>query len=715
MTTESLTLQHIQLELMRLDLLLHRRIRKMQAAKAEKETVDGPFDSLFLSDEQAFALLQQPFGELPDEADIDEDVYLNMLDDVEEQLDDLEEEAEALGDRLRFLWLAELFGLGRFELDALLICIAPALDLRYEQLYGYLQNDLSNKRPTVNLVLDLLAGSGVERLTKMWVFSAESPLFHHKLLGRNELPGDNLLNHTLHADTGIVSWLLGHYEPQPDIKKHVKYLAQPQPNPELLTEPQRLALDQASAGNTVMVFHGRDQYGQHVAAETVAQAAGQPLLTLNMDRVVNDAAQSTDPTKLLPLDALRLMLRDAGITGAIPCVRNWDKLLIEDAPPAELLEPLCEFDGLVIIAGETEWQPRQTQRQRDLFWIEFAVPDFGQRRDLLAQFLGNIPLAEPPETDDLMGQFSLTTGQINDMVNMAQDLALRDKTNITNVHLFAAARAQSSAGLNKLAQKIKPRHSWDDLVLPKDQLAILQELYNTIRRRPFVLEEWGLGKKLTSSAGVTVLFAGPPGTGKTMAAGVLAGHLGLDIFKISLSSVVSKYIGETEKNLEKIFSEAESSNAIIFFDEADSIFGKRSEVKDSKDRYANVEVSYLLQRMEDYDGVTILATNLRANLDEAFLRRIHFALDFPFPEAHERLRIWEALFPDNVPTEPNLDLKRLADSFRLAGGNIRNIIVSAAYLAADNGKVVKMNHLLHGTRRELQKMGRLVDEESMEP
>ena len=158
----------------------------------------------------------------------------------------------------------------------------------------------------------------------------------------------------------------------------------------------------------------------------------------------------------------------------------------------------------------------------------------------------------------------------------------------------------------------------------------------------------------------------------------------------------------------------ESSNAIIFFDEADAIFGKRSEVKEANDRYANVEVSYLLQRMEDYDGVTILATNLRANLDEAFLRRIQFALDFPFPEAHDRLRIWQALFPKNVPTEPNLNLKRLADSFRLAGGNIRNIIVSAAYLAATNGQIIKMTHLLHGTRRELQKMGRLVDEESME-
>ncbi len=195
-----------------------------------------------------------------------------------------------------------------------------------------------------------------------------------------------------------------------------------------------------------------------------------------------------------------------------------------------------------------------------------------------------------------------------------------------------------------------------------------------------------------------------------MAAEVLAKELGLDLYKIDLSTVVSKYIGETEKNLEKIFHEAASSNAILFFDEADAIFGKRSEVKDAHDRYANIEISYLLQRMEGYDGVTILATNLRANLDEAFTRRLQFAIDFPFPEEVDRLKIWKALFPPDVPRMDNLDFQFLSRRFKLAGGNIRNIIVNAAFQAAADGGVVKMEHLLHGTRREMQKMGRLVEE-----
>jgi SpoVK/Ycf46/Vps4 family AAA+-type ATPase len=223
-----------------------------------------------------------------------------------------------------------------------------------------------------------------------------------------------------------------------------------------------------------------------------------------------------------------------------------------------------------------------------------------------------------------------------------------------------------------------------------------------------------VGQKLAASAGVTALFFGPPGTGKTMGAEVIARELGLDLYKIDLSTMVSKYIGETEKNLEKIFTEAENSNAILFFDEADAIFGKRSEVKDAHDRYANIEISYLLQRMESFDGVTILATNLKANLDEAFTRRLQFAVDFPFPRAADRLRIWRTLFPPGVPRDPDLDLERMAESFEITGGNIRNILINAAYLAATDGQVVRMTHLLHGARREMQKMGRLVNEKKFE-
>jgi SpoVK/Ycf46/Vps4 family AAA+-type ATPase len=238
---------------------------------------------------------------------------------------------------------------------------------------------------------------------------------------------------------------------------------------------------------------------------------------------------------------------------------------------------------------------------------------------------------------------------------------------------------------------------------------MLHELVATVRGRDKVLNEWQ-GDKLAASAGVSVLFAGPPGTGKTMAAEVIAHALDCDLYKIDLASAVSKYIGETEKNLERIFSEATHSNALLFFDEADALFGKRTEVREAHDRFANIEISYLLQRMERYDGVAILATNLRGYLDEAFTRRLHFIVNFPFPQRDERYRIWQALFPPGMPRAEDLDseFQRLAEHFELTGANIRNILYSAANLAASNGQVVTKEHLRHGVKRELQKMGRSV-------
>jgi SpoVK/Ycf46/Vps4 family AAA+-type ATPase len=245
-------------------------------------------------------------------------------------------------------------------------------------------------------------------------------------------------------------------------------------------------------------------------------------------------------------------------------------------------------------------------------------------------------------------------------------------------------------------------------VLPNDRIELLQEIRSTLQYRPLVYGDWGFDEKLSLGKGLNVLFAGPSGTGKTMAAEILACELGLELYKTDLSTIVSKYIGETEKNLSRIFTEAASSNAILFFDEADALFGRRSEVRDSHDRYANIEVNYLLQEMERYEGMAILATNLRKNMDEAFVRRMHFVVDFPFPSAEDRLRIWEGVLPENTPREPDLDFEFLAASFELTGGNLKNIALAAAFLAAAGDGSVAMSHLIRATRREYQKMGKVL-------
>ncbi len=706
-----LSLPHLQAELARLDVRVQRAVRLWQTAG--QDPTDA-YRGLYLSDADAESLAGRPFGLnwggtaalTPEDADTLEAAARQF----EQSAAALAEQGQRTGRRPRLLQLADTFGLERPDLDLLLVVLAPALDLRYEKLYGYLQDDVTRKRPSVNLALDLLAEPGAGRLAWWPRFADDAPLFRHGLLERvpdtAKLP---LLNHLLAPDPAVVAWLLGRYQPHIDLGGHAQLANAPAiPAAALLAAEAWPALEAALAAPEVpapaepalMVFHGPDQAAQTAAAQCVAAQVGRPLLMVDLAGLLKDG--------LTPARAVHLALRDARLTGAMPALFGWEALLVDGSLAPDLLTEICAFPGWAVMAGRTPWQAAGVERERRLLWAEFPLPAFRQRRSLWAHFLERDPAAETVTA--LAGQFALTTGQIRDACATARDLAAQRGEALGDAHLFAAARAHSNPNLAHLARKIVARYGWDDIILPTDQVNLLRELVATVRGRPVVLEQWGLGRKLASSAGVTALFAGPPGTGKTMAAEVIAAALGLDLYKIDLSTVVSKYIGETEKNLEKIFAEAQSSNAILFFDEADALFGKRSEVRDSHDRYANLEISYLLQRMEAYDGVTILATNLRANMDEAFKRRLHFVVDFPFPEEADRLRIWRALWPSELPRAGELDLGLMARRYKLAGGSIRNIIVSAAYLAAANGGRVTLDHLLHGTRRELQKLGRLMGE-----
>lgn len=272
-----------------------------------------------------------------------------------------------------------------------------------------------------------------------------------------------------------------------------------------------------------------------------------------------------------------------------------------------------------------------------------------------------------------------------------------------------AIRRIAAGHIEQLATRIVPTRDWDDLVLEGYRLRLVRAVADRARHRDVVYDEWGFSP--LPSTGVTALFAGPSGTGKTLAAEIVAGSLGLDLYRIDLSQLVSKYVGETEKNLSNVFAAAEASPVVLFFDEADAILGKRSEVSDAHDRYANIEVAYLLQRLERYNGVVVLATNLANNIDPAFLRRVHVAVEFPMPEAAERLRIWQRSIPPSAPTE-DLDLAFLADRFELSGGSIANAAATGAFVAAAAGGVLTMPALCVGVKRELQKLARLVREDA---
>jgi SpoVK/Ycf46/Vps4 family AAA+-type ATPase len=466
-----------------------------------------------------------------------------------------------------------------------------------------------------------------------------------------------------------------------------------------------------------LYFEGPRGAGKHHSAEALAAGLGLPLLAADLARAAA-LGHDAEPT-------LKVLFREARLTGAVLYLDALESLGGDEhqALRQGLWRALAASSGPVILGGTQAWLPLGRE-PLGVISIPFSILTFEQRRACWQTNLAaaGISLAAD-DLDALSGRFRLTRGQIAESVAVAASHArwraatdpasrgsppaLRD--------LFAVVRAQSGHELARLAHKIDPVHTWDDIVLPADTLAQLHEICERVAHGHRVLDEWGFGRKLSLGKGLTALFSGPSGTGKTMAAGIISNELGLDLYKIDLSQVVSKYIGETEKNLDRIFSAAEASNAVLFFDEADALFGKRSQVKDSHDRYANVEISYLLQKMEEHDGIAILATNLHNNMDEAFVRRLAFMVPFPFPEEEDRLRIWLGIWPRQMPRAANIDLEFLARQFKLAGGNIKNIALAAAFLAAEDGQVVGMDHLVSATKRELQKMRKAIVEREFGP
>jgi SpoVK/Ycf46/Vps4 family AAA+-type ATPase len=376
------------------------------------------------------------------------------------------------------------------------------------------------------------------------------------------------------------------------------------------------------------------------------------------------------------------------------------------------VRPLLSTTHPVFLASlpETPWREHVAPRLIDL---HFSEPDYAARVLLWERSLAQAGADfAAEEIEALADRFVFTPGQIEYAVATALDARTmrargRRSKRLDADGLFAAARRQSGHALGRLAVKAVTIYTWEDLVLPDATLQRLREIAAAIEFRHVVYSEWGFGRQSAAGTGLKTLFAGDSGTGKTMAAGIIAKGLGLEMYKIDLSGVVSKYIGETEKNLDRIFRAAACSNAILFFDEADALFGKRSEVRDAHDRYANIEVAYLLQKLEEFEGIVILASNLSKNIDEAFSRRMHYVVDFPMPSESERIELWRRMFPRQVPLGADVDFPFLAKQFAIAGGDICNVTLDAAFLAAQDGRVVTMKLVVRALARQMTKQGRV--------
>ncbi|MDQ3367356.1 MAG: ATP-binding protein, partial [Myxococcota bacterium] len=308
--------------------------------------------------------------------------------------------------------------------------------------------------------------------------------------------------------------------------------------------------------------------------------------------------------------------------------------------------------------------------------------------------------------------YRITGGIIERAAASARSRAAGRGTPLELADLRAGVRAQLEPDLVTLARRIEWQQTWDDLVLPDDVVDELYQMLGRVKHRRTVLDEWGFGRKVAKGVGISALFSGAPGTGKTMVAGLIARELQLDLYQIDVSRMVSKWVGETEKNLGRLFDAAAAGHAVLLFDEADSLFAKRTEVKSSNDRYANLEVNYLLQRMEAFEGITILTTNLETSIDEAFRRRLAFRIHFPVPEIEERKQLWQAMLPAEARIERGIDFTSLAERFAMSGGYIRNAVLRAAYLAADDGGVITTRHLQRAAALEYTAMGKIIHTDS---
>jgi AAA+ superfamily predicted ATPase len=594
--------------------------------------------------------------------------------------------------------MASLFGLNYFEKNVLLLCLAPEIDPSFRRIYAYVQDDVNLANPTPHLALDLF---GDKKDMAGWEsFLPEAPLRRFRLvnLGTSSPAGSMS---PLIMDERITGYLRGINLIDRRIAEMIRPL-QPShlssSHQDLIERMVRILKSGAYSLLPAINLIGPKGVGKGTFAQALCERLGFRLCSLDLKRLSSLGPEKMDLFSLLEREAVLSQLAlDLDLSG----LDLDDKQLINSAK--EIIEKLGVF---LVVSSPKRWQA-----ERDLLTVQVPKPNSEEQSILWRQALEDQGIYKDIGVESLVQQFDLGPQAIEKAVLEARKIAMMrssGKEKVLPSDLWQACREQASFQMEELAQHIRSPYTWDDIVLSEDVFRQLQEIASQVEQRAQVYERWGFRKLLSHGRGISALFSGASGTGKTMAAEILANHLNLDLYRIDLAGVVSKYIGETEKNLKKVFDSAEESGAILFFDEADALFGKRTEVKDSHDRYANIEVNYLLQRMEDYRGLAILATNRKSALDKAFLRRLRFLVDFQFPGPESRRQIWQKVFPPEAEVN-DLDCDALA-RMEVSGGNIRNIALNAAFLAAGEGKAIGMDQVMHAARREYAKIDKMVSE-----
>jgi hypothetical protein len=593
--------------------------------------------------------------------------------------------------------LCTKFNLSQFERDVILLCAGIELDSAFARLCAAAQGNHERAYPTFSLALAALPDAHWSAL------SPQSTLRKWRLI--EIIAGTSLTTSPLRIDERVLHFLTG-----------VPYM------------DERLAglVEIVEHSSKLAPSHGEVAEGMVTAWRAIRRRRDMPIVQLfGPDQADRRAVAVAAATSV----GLRVAVLPADMVPTVPAewnalLRLWDReatfggiaLLVEGDDPGSKSEPAVDAARSRAVGrfverglGPLILSDRECRRLgRPSLNFEVLRPTTSEQRDAWRNALGALADTSPQGIDALTAQFSLSVPTIHFAAAEVISRAARSATYDIDDLAWDVCRSQSRTRLDDLAVRVDPIAKWDDLVLSAAQIETLHHIAHQVRQRAKVYDTWGFGGKSTRGLGISALFAGHSGTGKTMASEVLANELKLDLYRIDLSAMVSKYIGETEKNLRRVFDAAEEGGAILLFDEADALFGKRSEVNDSHDRYANIEVSYLLQRMETYRGLAILTTNMKTALDQAFLRRLRFVVQFPFPDLGHRADIWRRIFPATTPTD-KLDPMKLA-KLNVAGGNIRNIAMNAAFLAAQEEQPVQMRHLCMAARIEYGKLDRTLSE-----
>jgi len=617
---------------------------------------------------------------------------------AERQLDDAQQDLDRAAVELpapsALEALVAAFGLSPFERDLLLLCAGLELDSSFTPLCAALQGDSRRAYPTFSLAMKALPGAHWSAILPA------APLRRWRLVEVGT--GDALTTSPLRIDERALHYLTGFSY----LDERLQGMADPVLVPEELPSSHRALASRIVEilskndvlANPIIQLCGGEEVGKSAIAASACADLGLQLHAIHAADI---------PANVAEREALaRLWEREGFLSGTALFVDCEDLDRKDGGDGRDRMHAVISFvESAQCMVLVTSRQPLIFKR-RPAIRLDVERPNPSEQQVLWQKALGPLAQGLDGQLEGLVAQFNLGPREIQAASTEALagwskgDVELGELAPV----LWDACRNQARPRLEDLAQRIDPAATWDDLVLPEPQLLILKEIGVHLRGRARVYDAWGFASKGSRGLGISALFAGDSGTGKTMAAEVLANDLSLDLYRIDLSQVVSKYIGETEKNLRRVFDAAENGGAILLFDEADALFGKRSDVKDSHDRYANIEISYLLQRMEEYRGLAILTTNMKSALDRAFLRRIRFIVQFPFPDVSNRAEIWRRIFPEKTPTD-GLIFEKLA-RLNVAGGNIRNIALYAAFLAADSGESVGMAHLLRAARVEYAKMER---------